>query len=65
MSLTRDVTKMIEKGAVDPDAPRTVGEYEINDALLAAVANAAIRIAQEVDQLTERVDMLRARAGSG
>ncbi len=63
MSLTKEVTGLIETGVVEPDAPRTVAGHEINNALIAALATAVTRLAQEVDQLTERVDTMRARYG--
>jgi len=63
MSLNKEVTDLLDKAINDPDSLPPVGDFGGGDPRLAALARAVVRLASEVDQLTERVDTMRARYG--
>jgi hypothetical protein len=65
MSLNKEVTDLLDKATNDPESLPPVGGFGGGDPQLVALARAVTRLAQEVDQLTERVDNMRARFGSG
>jgi hypothetical protein len=65
MSLNKEVTDLFAQATNDPGSLPRVQGFEGGDPWVQALSRAVIRLAQEVDQLTERVDNLRARYGSG